>query len=87
MTALLLSSVAYAVATVVCLLFALCVARRDLAAERVRVADLLTRLASRTPAEYVAVAQMQTPPFPSEDETWLYDPSGLIGVIDDGEGE
>jgi len=79
-TALLASLSAYAIATAVCLYFSLRSARGDLAAERLRVADLLTRLASRTPAEYQAVANMQHPGFEVEPIRRLYDPTGLIGV-------
>ncbi len=83
MTSLLFGAACYGVATAVCLWFSARTARKDLLIERARVADLLVRLASRTPAEYVAVSQMQTQTALPEPEMWSYDPTGLIGVVDE----
>lgn len=80
MTTALAALAAYAVATAACLYASLRQSRGDLAAERLRVADLLTRLASRTPAEYQAVANMQHPGFAVEPVSRIYDPTGLIGI-------
>lgn len=50
---------------------------RELAVERVRVDDLLSRLAARTHGEYAAFA---TPPPIDNDTEWLFDTTGLMGV-------
>lgn len=58
-------------------------ARRQLVVERARVADLLARLAARTHGEYAAFT---APPAPApEPSSWRFDPTGMIGVEDDGE--
>lgn len=54
-------------------------ARAQAVAERARVADLLSRLAARTPGEYAAFAA-QPAHAPEPEAGWLYDPTGMIEV-------